>query len=102
MTLKKWMRENGLNQAALADRLGVTASNVSLWISKKRIPNRDGALRIEQLTKGAVSVESWGMPDLPRIEPSAEEKLATLRESVETKLSPEAAKMVLSAIDGDK
>jgi transcriptional regulator with XRE-family HTH domain len=58
--LKKYQRENGLTQDALAARLGVTPSMVSLWLARKRGPSLATALQIEARTGGAVMATGWG------------------------------------------
>lgn len=52
------------SKKALADYLGVPASNISNWIRNERpIPSRHCA-KIEQFTKGAVKMEEL-RPDFP-------------------------------------
>lgn len=65
--LRDWRRGQGLTQADLAAKLGVSGATLSDWESGKKEPRIESAVRIEQVTDGAVPVRAW----LP-IEPTPE------------------------------
>lgn len=56
MTLKEWMRREGLTQEAAAKRLGATQQNISNWTLGKNTPTLRMAVTIEKRTRGAVTV----------------------------------------------
>lgn len=47
--LKTYMRENGISQRQLADKLGVSESAVSRYLAYQRIPNNNILLKIEKI-----------------------------------------------------
>jgi DNA-binding transcriptional regulator YiaG len=55
-----WFKENGIRKNWFAVRLGVRSSDISRWLSGKVKPSRPVRKRIEELTEGAVPMESWG------------------------------------------
>ena len=54
-----YVRDCGRTQRALADTLEISRPHLSLLISGKKRPSLDLAIRIEQLTEGAVPATSW-------------------------------------------
>jgi DNA-binding transcriptional regulator YdaS (Cro superfamily) len=52
--LREYLERSGVKQQELARRIGVTAPNITDWVSKKRpVPVRR-AKKIEQVTCGAI------------------------------------------------
>lgn len=54
----------GLNQGALAERVGVSQSMISDWANDRRHPSLRNAYELERATGGAVPVSSWVSRDL--------------------------------------
>lgn len=57
--LRKWIAREGISQAGLARRVKKSSPLVSQWCSGWRIPGREAAIRIEEVTEGAVTVADW-------------------------------------------
>lgn len=57
--LKQYLKSKHLTQADFAAKLGVTQSRVSEWLTGKRRPGLDMALRIQQVTRGKVKAAVW-------------------------------------------
>jgi transcriptional regulator with XRE-family HTH domain len=62
MTLSEWMYREGVTQAQMASRLGVSQMVVSKWLRGEATPQIRNALLITKETKGAVPVEAWAQP----------------------------------------
>ena len=60
--LKQWREEAGLTQQELADRLGVHVQYVSAIERGARRPGMGVAVRIRDVTNGAISVEDLAPP----------------------------------------
>lgn len=60
--LKEWIQSHGMTQASFAVEVGVHESAVSHWINGKQAPLRPMAVRIAEMTGGAVPVECWPPP----------------------------------------
>lgn len=61
--LRQWRDARGLNQSDAADALGLSQAALSDYENGRKSPSVDRALRIAELTEGAVPVESWRKPD---------------------------------------
>ena len=57
--LKDWRAASGMTQTAAAEKLGVRPATWSEWESGARQPGRDLAILLEDMTGGAVPLESW-------------------------------------------
>lgn len=57
--LKDWRLAADITQTAAAEKLGVRPATWSEWESGARQPGRDHAVLLENLTEGAVPLESW-------------------------------------------
>jgi ribosome-binding protein aMBF1 (putative translation factor) len=55
-----YVQENGIKKAWLADKIGVSNTSFSRWMSGKWKPSRMARKRIEDITGGAVPENSWG------------------------------------------
>ena len=55
--LRRYQVREGIRQADLARRLGVSAAAVSLWLRGLRTPDRAAALRIARVA--GVPVDAW-------------------------------------------
>lgn len=62
MTLKEWMKREGLTQPEAAKRLGVSQQNVSNWVRGKNTPSLRVALAIARATRGAVTAADLAVP----------------------------------------
>ncbi len=58
--LPTWRLKAGLSQAALAERVGVTQSRLSDWERGHGAPSLDRAIALDELSRGAVPIETWG------------------------------------------
>ena len=54
-----WFRSNGIRKNFFAAQMGVDSASISRWLSGKVKPHRAVRKRIEELTNGAVPMESW-------------------------------------------
>lgn len=54
-----WFKQNGIRKNWFADQIGVDNSSVSRWLSGSVTPHRSVRKRIEQMTDGAVPMDSW-------------------------------------------
>jgi transcriptional regulator with XRE-family HTH domain len=57
ITLESWMRDNGHNDASLADAVGVTRPYISRLRAGDVSPSLEQALKIFKFTKGKVPLE---------------------------------------------
>jgi DNA-binding transcriptional regulator YdaS (Cro superfamily) len=58
--LRIWLWEARRRQQWLAAELGVSGPTVSRWLNGKRIPEAPYRKAIARLTRGKVTVGSWG------------------------------------------
>ena len=58
-TFAKYLETSGMSHADLAKKLKVTRAGVYYWSRGRGVPNVKTAIRLEKVTKGAVSVYSW-------------------------------------------
>lgn len=58
-TLRQYLAENGLTQAAFAERIGVLQATVSKLCGDDPAISAEMAVKIERETGGIVPVESW-------------------------------------------
>jgi len=58
-TLSQYLEREKLTQSAFADRLGVKQSFVSRLIRGEAMPSLKTAVRIAEVTGGAVPVTAW-------------------------------------------
>ncbi|CAL8981842.1 hypothetical protein RHODGE_RHODGE_04007 [Rhodoplanes serenus] len=71
MKLLDYMRREGVDDEALAARLGsVTAFAVKKWKYGERIPDALTIVRLEEITGGAVTLRDWA--DQQRARPATE------------------------------
>ena len=59
MKLKKYLEENGIVHGFFAKKIGVSAPQLSVWKSGQSRPKLEHMLKIEEITKGKVSVRDW-------------------------------------------
>lgn len=68
--LRSWRKTTGLTQTEAAVRLGLNMTKVSKLENHGR-PGLEAALRIEQVTNGAVPAASWMLPPPSDVETEA-------------------------------
>lgn len=61
-----WLRDGPLTVEQLADLLSVTIGIVYGWRRGKRQPSLDMAIRLEEISSGAVTCMSWKRAPRPR------------------------------------
>jgi DNA-binding transcriptional regulator YdaS (Cro superfamily) len=82
MDIQEYLTTEDLSQIALARRLGVSKSTITLLMQGARRPSPSLALRIEQATGGAVTRMELLYPDEPPSQsPQAEEAPAVEQEA---------------------
>jgi len=54
-----WFQSNGVRKNWFAEQVGVDSASISRWLSGKVRPHKAVRKRIEELTDGAVPMESW-------------------------------------------
>jgi len=54
-----WFQSNGVRKNWFAEQIGVDSASISRWLSGKVRPHRPVRKRIEELTDGAVPMDSW-------------------------------------------
>lgn len=59
-TLKQYLE--GRSKAEFAERIGVSPSQLSQYLSRVRRPGYDRMILIERVTEGQVPVQSWDHP----------------------------------------
>ena len=64
--LKRFLRENGLTQAAFARAVDVSDPTASDWISGAKAPRFEHRAVIARWTNGAVPIEAWESPSVLR------------------------------------
>ena len=57
--LTQWIEDVGVSQAYVARKLGVTRAAVNNWCRGHNRPNLCKAIRLEQLSGGAVPARTW-------------------------------------------
>lgn len=67
-TLKQYLE--GRSKAEFAERIGVSPSQLSQYLSRVRRPGYDRMILIERVTDGQVPVQSWDHPPAHGDEPS--------------------------------
>jgi len=65
MDLASYLESTKTSQAAFADLVGVKQPTVNRWLNTTARPTWGTALRIEQVTAGAVPVSSWVQNSTP-------------------------------------
>jgi DNA-binding transcriptional regulator YdaS (Cro superfamily) len=73
MDIQEYLTTEDLSQIALARRLGVSKSTITLLMQGARRPSPSLALKIEQATGGAVTRMELLYPDEPSQSPQADE-----------------------------
>lgn len=76
MRLADYIEENGLRKDWFAEKIGVTASTISLWINGRRKPSYAYIYMICQKTNGLVGESDWEIE--PTIHKSAEQDKHTI------------------------
>ena len=71
--LKRWMKVNGVTQAALADAVGVQQSSVSLWLGSRARPESPKRAVLEELT--AIPERDWEFPSERRAREKAVQRI---------------------------
>ncbi len=82
MKLQAWLKKSGMTQAALAGRLGVSQGRISQLIAGD-VPSLELALKIESLTKGAVTPADFAPEGLTGMNPKQNSELDTVDEAVQ-------------------
>lgn len=59
MTLKEYLDLSKSRQRDFVELTGFAPGTVSRWISGDRVPSRSAIVRIQELTKGAVTFSDW-------------------------------------------
>ena len=75
-SLASYLEPDDRAQAALADAVGTTQASISRWANGKRFPDRSIAVKIDEATKGAVSLALWQAEAARRIGLSPESEAA--------------------------
>ena len=57
--LAKYLSEHGLSLRAFGEILGISRGQVGMYTSGRSKPSLDLAVKIEQVTKGAVPCDAW-------------------------------------------
>lgn len=72
MTLSEYMRNAGIDDDALAAKLGCSAGAVRKWKYGERTPRPDQMVRIREVTGGAVTADDFlpPFPDPDHAEPA--------------------------------
>lgn len=65
--LREWLDSTGMSAFALAKEIGKHPSHVNYWANGQQIPTLIDAFKIEKLTAGVVTVESWLETDLGKM-----------------------------------
>ena len=55
----EWFKHQGIKKGWFAEQLGVDGASISRWLSGKVKPHRAVRKRIDELTGGAVPIETW-------------------------------------------
>lgn len=62
MRLGEWLETNERSAAWLARQLEVSRETVSAWIAGDFSPSVERAVKIEEITGGAVRADGWARP----------------------------------------
>lgn len=57
--LLTWLRANKMRRYQLAEKVGISATQLSAYIKGRNNPKLEVAYRIERITDGAVPATSW-------------------------------------------
>ena len=63
MTLKEYLDLSKSRQRDFVELTGFAPGTVSRWISGDRVPSRSAIVRIQDVTKGAVTFSDWMQRD---------------------------------------
>jgi DNA-binding transcriptional regulator YiaG len=61
MKLRTYLNETGTTMTKFADQMGVGVSTVHGWLTGRRVPTLQSALRIKTMTNGHVAPEDWAV-----------------------------------------
>ena len=64
MKLQDFLESSGMTQMELADRLNISQSAVSMWLSGNRNPSPRIMKKIEEVTKGKVKMQDLFNPNV--------------------------------------
>lgn len=59
MTLREYLDLSKSRQRDFVELTGFAPGTVSRWLSGDRVPSRSAIVRIQELTKGAVTFSDW-------------------------------------------
>ena len=59
MKLLNWLKSNDISQRKFAAMIGVDFTTINKYCSGERLPSRDVAVKIEDITNGEVDIRSW-------------------------------------------
>ena len=59
MKLKQYLKENGILQKFLVEKIGISANHVNALVHERTKPSIDVAFAIEKITKGQVTLYDW-------------------------------------------
>ncbi len=71
----EWMKNNEKKQAAVADKLDISPSSLHDILKKGQMPSLKVAYKIEQYTKGSITVYDW--LDQPKEQKNIVKKIKT-------------------------
>lgn len=60
MTLYEWLKREGLTHADFAERIGLTQSSVTRYVTGSRVPRRETMIEIARATNGEVAPADFG------------------------------------------
>lgn len=63
MTLQQYLDENHLTPTRFAGMAGINHATVLRLLAGGQVPRADTALKIHDITGGAVTLEDWRRPD---------------------------------------
>lgn len=69
MELDFFVRQSKVGQERMANEVGVSLSHFNAVVRRKVKPSRDLARRIQEFTRGLVTVEEMIGPELEKIDP---------------------------------
>lgn len=59
MNLKEYLVSNGIVHSYFAKQIDTTSPQLSMWLSGKAKPRLESIVKIEEITKGKVTVRDW-------------------------------------------
>jgi len=62
MTLQEYLDLSKRRQTDFVEMTGFAPGTVSRWLSGTRVPSRAAIMRIQDVTKGAVTFSDWMQP----------------------------------------